>query len=143
MCCVIKILSAIVFGVIAIWLFIWWCGFNYGGEVKLRLKTFRQIFLVDPKRWYYRSEYGEDFNHLHYKKRYGDSPRVKLSFLAFLWFLAYHVTTNYRNKKQAERDCLIGILETCQKDIDRIKQESEGQIEQALKDQERILKNWR
>ena len=85
MCCVIKALSAIVFIGIFIWLFIWWCGFNYGGEVKLRLKTFRQIFLVNPKRWRYVSKGYEDFHHLYYQQGYyGDDHKVKLSFVAFL-----------------------------------------------------------
>lgn len=143
--CVTKFFfGAALFGIVT-WLFIWWLGFNYHGKAKLGLKTFRQIYLVNPSRWRYgTSHYYDDFRHLHYRENYySDGDRVKLSFIAFLWFLYRHITQKYRAKKEAEREYLISILECCQRDIDRIKRDSEKQIESALQEQKRILRNWK
>lgn len=136
--CVIKILLGCLALGVSAWLIIWWFCFNCGGEVKIGLRLFRQVYLVNPDRWSYTSSYWDDFKHLRYN---GD--RIKLSFIAFIWFLSHHITQKYRAKKEAEREYLISILECCQRDIDRIKRDSEKQIESALQEQKRILRNWK
>lgn len=138
-----AIIGAVIFALFWIVMLVDWCGSNSGGVVKFHLKTFKQIFLVNPDRWKYESAWYETFAHFYYRKKSGNSIQVKLSFPAYLWFFFYTVTEECRKEKQKEHDSLVAILETCQADIDRIKQESERQIEQALKDQKYILENWR
>lgn len=138
-----AIIVAVIFTIFWIVMFVDWCDFNSGGVVKFRLKIFKQIFLVNPDRWKYESTWYQVFNHLYYTKKSGNRIQVKLSFPAYLWFFSYVATEEGKKERQKEHDCLVDILETCQADIDRIKQKSERQIEQALKDQKRILENWR
>lgn len=136
--CVIKILLGCLTLGLSTWLIIWWLCFNSGGKTKMGLRLFRQVYRVNPDRWSYTDNWYDDLKHLCY---HGD--RIKLSFIAFVWFLSHHITEKYRSKKEAEREYLISILECCQKDIDRIKRDSEQQVESALKEQKRILKNWK
>lgn len=127
-----------------LFLIIWWLVFNYGGETaKMGLRLFRSVYLINPSKWFYKSEYWDDTRSLYYDKSYCHSTQVRLTFLAFVWFLYRYHSRKYILKKEERRHELAGVLEGCQKDIDRIKRRSEEEMMQAINEQKRILENWK
>lgn len=127
--CLILFLSFII---------IWKLSFNYRGEIKLNLKTFKQIYYINPNKWSYFGLWCDDVKHLHYRNH-----RVKLTFFAFCWFLLDRAFSKYRENKKEKRNNLIWLLQDCQEDIESLKKQADRDIERALKAQKRILNNWR
>lgn len=130
---ILNWLMALIFGLF-LFLVIWNLLFNLNGEIKLRLRLFKQIYCINPNKW----EYDKAYRLLFYK-----GYQIKLSFPAFLWFLFYRAASSYRKTKAKERKLLTFILEDCQKDINELKKKTEEDIEKALKQQEKILKGWK
>lgn len=138
----------IVFIFVTLWFVCWKLMFNYDGKTKLKLHLFRQIYFLNPERWSYdRCNWDDDIKHLYYR---GNKPwccsdyyRVKLSFIAFLWFLYYQCAQGKRSREETQNEYLIHILKNSQKDIARLKAQSEEQIASALREQKRILENWK
>lgn len=136
----VVILNSLIVLIFSFFLFlvIWNLLFNLKGEIKLRLRLFKQIYCINPSKWQYRKVYWlDDLKNLFY-----EGHQIKLSFPAFLWFLFYRITSNYRKTKAKERKLLTLILEDCQEDIDELKKKAEKDIEKALKQQEKIFKEW-
>ena len=136
----VVILNSLIVLIFSFFLFlvIWNLLFNLKGEIKLRLRLFKQIYCINPSKWQYRKVYWlDDWKNLFY-----EGHQIKLSFPAFLWFLFYRITSNYRKTKAKERKLLALILEDCQEDIDKLKKKAEKDIEKALKQQEKIFKEW-
>ena len=137
----VVILNSLIVLIFSFFLFlvIWNLLFNLKGEIKLKLRLFKQIYCINPSKWQYRKVYRlDDLKNLFYEEH-----QIKLSFPAFLWFLFYRITSNYRKTKAKERKLLALILEDCQEDIDKLKKKAEEDIEKALKQQEKILKGWK
>lgn len=57
MLCVLKVFSIIIIFSLFLFLFIWKTAFNYGGETKLNLKVFKQIYRINPEKWSYRESW--------------------------------------------------------------------------------------
>lgn len=138
MLCVLKVFSIIIIFSLFLFLFIWKTAFNYGGETKLNLKVFKQIYRINPEKWSYRESWDDEIRHL----RYSDY-KVKLTFFAFCWFLLNRISSRYKRNKEEERNNLIWILEDCQDDINYLKRQADKDIEKALKIQKKIFNNWR
>lgn len=120
-------------------LYFWKISFNLGGEVKLGLRLFKQVYRINQKKWEYcKADWIDDLC----RNLYYEGYQIKLSFPAFLWFLFYKITSSHRENKTKERELLIFILEDCQEDINKLKKKAEEDIKKALKQQEKILKGW-
>lgn len=141
----VVIMTFIIALSIFMFFWIWWIAFNNRGEVKFRLRMFKNIFLVKPERWEFQQRWSasDDMKHLYYDGPGCFATKVKLSFPAFIWFLCYHYSENYRIKKIEKNGILESILETYQNDINKLREESEKEIEQALKQQKEIMNDWR
>lgn len=116
----------------------WKIAFNYGGGAKLNLRTFKNIYRINKLKWEFSYGDFDDVRHLRYRCR-----QVKLSFFAFLWFLFDRAVSCHRRCRKSKRDALIFILEDCQEDINALKKEADNEIKMAVKEQKRILNNWK
>jgi len=136
------IVFAVIFAILVLCIFLfmlfWNIAFNYGGDTKLNLRTFKNIYRINKSKWEFSSNGIEEVRHLKYRCR-----KVKLSFFAFLWFLVDRVLSGYRKRRESERNAMIFILEDCQKDIETLKNEADNEIRRAVKDQKKILETWK
>lgn len=54
-----------------LFLTIWWLLFNHGGKTaKMGLRLFRSVYLINPSKWLYESQYWDDTRSLYYDKSY-------------------------------------------------------------------------
>ena len=121
----------------------WKLAFNYGGEIKLNLKTFKGIYHINPDKWHYeKARWTDDIRHLFYQSS-TIYKRIKLTFPAFIYFVFDKIRSNFKDQKEEENRHLILLLEDCQRDINRIKARAEKQIKKELENQKKILENWR
>ena len=118
--------------------------FNSGGDVKIPLKTFREIYFLNEDKWRYMAHsYFDDVCHLYYKPSAGSNRiQIKLSFAGFLWFRWTIYTEKHRKRKQQEQDILISVLTDCQKDIDKLRALAEQEKTQAIKTQNEVFERW-
>lgn len=136
------IVFAVIFAILVLCIFLfmlfWNIAFNYGGETKLNLRTFKNIYCINKSKWDFSSVGFEEVRHLRYRRR-----QVKLSFLAFLWFLFDRLLSEYRQCRESERNALLFILKDCQEDIEVLKNEADNEVRRAVKEQKRIINNWK
>ena len=139
-CVIVSLIILLVFCLL-FFVLLWKIAFNYGGHTKLNIRTFKNIYRINKSKWVFERNYmadEEEVRHLRYRGR-----KVKLSFLAFLWFLFDIAISKRRNRRKTERDALIFILEDCQEDITALKNEADNEIKKAVKEQRKILSNWK
>lgn len=138
--CVIASLIILLVFCLLFFVLLWKIAFNYGGKTKLNIRMFKNIYRINKSKWAFECNYMEndEIRHLRYRGR-----KVKLSFLAFLWFLFDIAISKRSNRRKSERDALIFILEDCQKDINALKNVADNEIKRAVKEQKKILNTWK
>ena len=137
--CVIASLIILLAFCLLFFVLLWKIAFNYGGQTKLNIRTFKNIYRINKSKWVFERNYmaDDEIRHLRYRGR-----KVKLSFLAFLWLLFDIAISKRSNRRKTERDALIFILEDCQEDINALKNEADNEIKRAVQEQKKIISNW-
>ena len=134
----------IIFIIIAIFILSFeYFGFNCGGQVKIPLKTLREIYFINEDKWSYRTNsYWSDIRHLYYQLSWDSYTQIKLSLIGFLWLQWVIYSEKYRKFKKEEKNALISILTDCQKDIDALRALAEKEKTEAIKTQKEIFERW-